>query len=405
MSVEVVVTGMGVVTSAGVGKKPFWKRISSGASCVAAISRFDTRGFRCRIGAQISDQLDTGQIKSSPSLWDLTAAAGLVASREALTDAQIEVGASPMGLFWGSAVGGMISMDEQFKNFYTRGHRWVGPSAVPRTMSNAAAALIAVETGIQGPNCTFASACSASSHAIAQAFEQIRSGVLSRCLVGGADCPIAPVHLQAWDQLRALSPENGTAERACRPFSRNRTGLILGEAAAAFVLERKDEAARRGIEPYATVRSYGANCDAAGILEPSASTESECIQLALTRAGWQKSVPDYIAAHATGSLVGDKAEVAALRSLFGKQSDQLVLSSIKSITGHTLGASGALSMASVLLAMREGTLPPTANYEEFDPDCDLDCVPNTAREASIQRALVHSFAFGGSNVVIALERS
>ena len=404
MSVEVVVTGMGVVTSAGVGKKCFWDTVSNGRSSFAPIRRFDTEGFRCRIGAQISDELDPGEVKTSRKLWDLTACAGLIAAREALADAEVDIEGSPLGLFWGSAVGGIISLDEQFQNFYSRGHRWVTPATVPKTMLAAAAGLIAIETGARGPSCTFASACSASSHALAHAFAQIRSGTLKRCLVGGADCPISPGHLQAWDQLRALSPDNHPPGRACRPFSRNRNGLVLGEAAVAFVLERGDDAEKRGIEPYGRIRSYGANCDAVGVLQPSASSQRECIELALCSAGWQGTVPDYIAAHGTGTLEGDRSEVAALRSLFGEMSDRLTLSSIKSTLGHTLGASGALSLGSVLLAMREGIVPPTANYEEFDPDCDIDCVPNQARAARIEKALVHSFAFGGSNVVIAVEK-
>ena len=403
MSVEVVVSGMGVVSSAGMGKQSFWDTISSGRSTFAPITRFDPTPFRCRIGAQMPDQLDLGQLRTSRSLWDMTACSGLLAAREALAEAKVEVDANPMGLFWGSAVGGIISLDEQFRNFYTRGQRWVTPATVPRTMVAAAAGLIAIETGIQGPNCTFASACSASSHAIVHAFEQIRSGVLNRCLVGGADCPIAPGHLQAWDQLRALSPDSDSPGRACRPFSRNRNGLVLGEAAVAFVLERGDEAEKRGIEPYARIRSYAANCDAAGILQPSASSQRDCIQLALSKAGWQEIVPNYFAAHGTGTLDGDRSEVTALRSLFGEKSDELTISSIKSTLGHTLGASGALSLGSVLLAMRRQVFPPTANYEEFDPDCAIDCIPNKARQGRIEKALVHSFAFGGSNVVIAVE--
>jgi 3-oxoacyl-[acyl-carrier-protein] synthase II len=402
---RVVVTGLGVVTSSGCGIKPFWKVVRSGSSRVDQISQFDVSKYRTRIAATFDPSLVSDvSLKSDRKLWDLTSLISLVSAQEAISSAKLSTLPEETGIFWGSAAGGVASIDDQYRNFYQKGPRWVMPYTLPRIMLNASASLMAIELGLRGPNYVFGTACSSSSHAIGTAFRMISQGALDLCLTGGADCPISPGNLQAWDRLRALANDNETPHRACRPFSRNRSGLVLGDGAATLVLEARKHALERKANIFGEIVGYGANCDALHMIQPSAEGQADCLRLALRDAAVADQIPDYISAHGTGTIEGDKSETDAIEQVFGTDSLRIPISSIKSVIGHTLGASGALALVATLLAIRDGIIPPTANLEEPDPECDLDYVPNTSREQQIGFALVNSFAFGGSNAVLAVSR-
>ncbi len=402
---RVLVTGMGVFSPAGPGKESYWSALRCGQSFISPIRRFDTAGYRSRIAATIDEaEVAVPYSKTDPNLWDLTASIALHSIKEALGDAGWERPPQDAAIVLGSAVSGIVSLDRQFENFYTRGGRFVMPYTVPRTMLNAPAALASIELGIRGPLYMLGTACSSSSQAIGLGFRLIACGLVRTCIVGGTECPVSPGHLQAWDRLRALSKDNETPWRACRPFSRNRSGLVLGEGAAALILEERESAISRGARGYGEILGYGTNSDALQILQPSVASQEDCIRSALADAGRSGELPDYICAHGTATIEGDRKETEAIKACFGPQASRIPISGTKSMTGHTLGASGALGLVSTFLAMREGLLPPTAHLEKPDPECDLDYVPNASRPGSISLALVNSFGFGGCNAVLVVSR-
>jgi len=392
---------MGVFSPGGAGKELFWNVLKCGQSFISPIKRFDTSGYRTRIAATIDENMVPAvNSKTDPNLWDLTASIALIAVKEALNDAGWEEPPREAALVLGSAVAGIVSLDHQFENFYTRGGRFVMPYTVPRIMLNAPAALISIELGIHGPMYMLGTACSSSSQAIGLGHRLIATGLARQCIVGGTECPVSPGHLQAWDRLRALSKDNETPWRACRPFSRNRSGLVLGEGAAGLLLEERDAALSRGARVYGEILGYASNSDAREILQPSTQSQKDCIESALQDAGRAGVCPDYISAHGTATVDGDRKETEAIKACFGQGAAGIAVSGTKSMTGHTLGASGAISLVATLLAMRDGILPPTANLEERDPECDLDYVANVSRPGNISLALVNSFGFGGCNAVL-----
>lgn len=398
---RVLVTGMGVLSPAGSGKEAYWTALCSGRSLISPIRRFDVTGYRTRVAATVDEsQIPPPCCRTDPNLWDLSASIALLSVREALQDAGWQQAPQDAAIVLGSAVGGIVSLDEQFENFYTRGGRFVMPYTVPRIMLSAPAALVSIELGIHGPLYMLATACSSSSQAIGLAYRLIACGLARICIAGGTECPVSPGHLQAWDRLRALSKDNDTPWRACRPFSRNRSGLVLGEGAAALILEERESAMARGARGYGEIVGYASNSDASQILQPSVESQENCIRAALDDTGGHRVLPDYISAHGTATLEGDRKETQAIKACFGAQAARIPISGTKSMTGHTLGASGALALVSTFLAIRDGVLPPTAHLEEPDPECDLDYVPNASRPADISLALVNSFGFGGCNAVL-----
>jgi 3-oxoacyl-(acyl-carrier-protein) synthase len=402
---RVLVTGMGVFSPVGPGKEVYWTALRCGQSFISPIRRFDTADYRTRIAATIDEAtVPIPHLRTDPNLWDLSSSIALISIKEALLDAGWKEPPQDATIVLGSAVAGIVSLDQQFENFYTRGGRFVMPYTVPRIMLNAPAALASIELGIHGPIYMLGTACSSSSQAVGLGYRLISCGLARICIAGGTECPVSPGHLQAWDRLRALSKDNETPWRACRPFSRNRSGLVLGEGAAALVLEEREAALSRGVRGYGEILGYASNSDARQILQPSVESQEDCIRSALADAGLSDALPDYICAHGTATIDGDRKETEAIKACFGPQAGRVPISGTKSMTGHTLGASGALGLVSTLLAMRDGLLPPTAYLEESDPECDLDYVPNTSRPGSVSLALVNSFGFGGCNAVLVVSR-
>jgi nodulation protein E len=299
----------------------------------------------------------------------------------------------------GNSTGGMNTLDDSFSRLYATHGTRAHPLSIPRLMSNAACSAISMDLGLKGPTYTIASACSSGTHAIGQAFSMVRSGQVPIALTGGTEACLTVGTFKGWEALRVLSADT------CRPFSRTRSGLVLGEGAAMFVLETREHAVARGAPIYAEMLGFGMSADAGDITAIDPSGAARAMRGALKDAKINPGDIDYVNAHGTGTALNDKGETAALRLAFGDAADQLAVSSSKGVLGHSLGAAGALELAATALALHHQVIPPTANFEEADPDCDLDYVPNTARNAPIQNAMSSSFAFGGLNAVLVLGRA
>jgi nodulation protein E len=293
-------------------------------------------------------------------------------------------------------VGGQSTQDIGFQEVYKLGHNRVHPLTIPKTMANAGASHISMEFGITGPSFTISTACSSAAHAIGQAYWMVRSGATDLAISGGSEAPFSFGILKAWEAMRVVSPDT------CRPFSKDRHGMILGEGAAMLVLEPLEAARARGARIHAEIVGFGMSADAGHITQPSAEGAARAMRAALRDAALAPEQIAYINAHGTGTAANDPTETAAIRAVFGAHAGRLAVSSTKSMHGHALGASAALECVATALALRDGLLPPTANYREPDPECDLDVIPNQARVARVEYALSNSFAFGGLNAVLAL---
>ncbi len=323
----------------------------------------------------------------------------VIAAREACSDAGIEWTSElreNTAIVTGSCVGGQTSQDEGFVELYKLGRPRVSPLMIPKTMSNAGASCISMEFGITGPSMNISTACSSSSHAIGTAFGMVRSGMVEIALAGGSEAPFSPGILKAWEAMRVVSPDT------CRPFSKDRSGMVLGEGSSMLVLEAWDRAVARGAPIYGEIAGFGMSADAAHITQPSAAGAALAMRMALKDAGCALEQIGYINAHGTGTTANDATETSAIRSLFGQHTEQIAVSSTKSMHGHALGAAGALEAAATILGIGRGLLPPTANFREADPACNLNLIVGTARAQQVEYALSNSFAFGGLNAVLAL---
>jgi nodulation protein E len=396
---RVVITGVGVVCALGHNSQDFWKALSEGRSGIAPLESVEPGLLRFQNGAEVRnwdplryfDEKETGML-------DRFAQFGVVAAREAVADAGIEWSTElreETAIVTGSCVGGQGTEDEGFVNLYRKNIPRVNPLTIPRTMENAAASRISLEMGIVGPTYTVSTACSSSNHAIGQAFWMVRSGAARMAIAGGSEAVFSLGFLKAWEAMRVVSPDT------CRPFSKDRRGLILGEGGAMLVLEPLESAQARGARIYAEVVGFGMGSDAFHTTQPSADGAARGMRAALADGGLAPEDIGYINAHGTATQANDATETAAIRKVFGAQAGRVQVSSTKSMHGHTLGAAGALEGVATALALHHGILPPTANYNEPDPACDLDVIPNHARQAQVEYALSNSFAFGGLNAVLA----
>lgn len=397
--IRVAVTGLGVISAIGNSSTDFWQALEAGRSGIGPLQAVDPALLRFTNAAEVrnftpSEHFDEKEI----SLLDRFAQFGVVAARQAVTQAGIawtqELREST-AIVTGSCTGGQTTEDEGFLNLYRNNIPRVNPFTIPRTMENAAASRISLETGVVGPTYTISTACSSANHAIGQAFWMVRSGASSMAITGGSEAVFSLGFLKAWEAMRVVSPDT------CRPFSKDRRGLILGEGAAMLVLEPLDVARARGAAILGEIVGFGMSSDAFHITQPSPDGAARAMRAAISDAALQSSDIGYINAHGTATLANDATETAAIRQVFGAHADRLAVSSTKSMHGHTLGAAGAMEAAATLLALQHGVLPPTANFTEPDPACDLDVIPNTARPAATRFALSNSFAFGGLNAVLA----
>ena len=396
---RVAISGIGVVSSLGVGVPHFRQALRSGRPGIAPCRQVDPDLLRCSNVAEAADfdparHFDPKELL----LLDRFAQFAIVAADESLQLAGMNrdsLRGSRTVIVTGSSAGGQGTVDDASAALYRDGSSRLNPFTIPRTMSNAAASHISMRYGVTGPAWSVSTACSSSNHAIGQAFWMVRHGLADYAIAGGCEAPLNLGFLKAWEAMRVVSPDT------CRPFSKQRRGIILGEGAAFLVLEPLESARARGVDVLAEIAGFAMNADAAHITQPSAEGAAAAMRAALEDAAMSPVDIGYVNAHGTGTPANDPAETLGIRSVFGAHADRLAVSSTKSMHGHTLGAAGALEAVATVLALHEGWLPPTANFTEPDPECDLDVVPNTSRRHQVAAALSNSFAFGGLNAVLA----
>lgn len=397
---RVAVTGMGIVCSLGADVPQCWNALREGRSAIRRMELVDASRLRFQNAAEVRG-FDPAKHFASDRLvqYDRFTQFALVAAREAMRDAGFGdaltgVSTERMAIVTGSCTGGQTSEDEQFAELYARNSGRVHPLTIPRTMANAAASHIGMEFGITGPAFTISTACSSANHAIGEAFCMVRDGRAELAIAGGSEAPFSLGMLKAWEAMRVVAPDT------CRPFSKDRQGMILGEGAAMLILEPLEAAKARGARLHGEVAGFGMSSDAFHLTRPSADGAARAMKAALTDAQVPTGQVGYINAHGTGTPQNDATEAEAIRSVFGDAGGRIPVSSTKSMHGHALGAAGALEAVATILALREGFLPPTANFTAPDPRCDLDVIPNRGRSAQVESALSNSFAFGGLNAVL-----
>ena len=400
---RVVITGIGVVSPVGLTNAEFWSALVEGRSGIGPITIIPTERLTATIAAQALgfDPAAHFGAKRAGTI-DRVAQFAVVAARSAVRDAGLEIDealALETATVVGTGVGGQNSQDDSYHRLYAENARKLHPLTIPRLMINAAVSHVSMDLHLKGPAYSVASACASGTHAIGLAYQMLRSGQAPVAITGGADACVTVGTIKGWEALHVLSNDT------CRPFSKNRSGLVLGEGAAIIVLETRDHALARGARVYAEILGFGMSADAADITVPDADGAARSIAAALRDARLAADAIDYVNAHGTGTILNDRTETIALRKVFGADADRLAISSIKGVLGHSLGAAGALEAAAAALTLQTQTIPPTANYQERDPDCDLDYVPNTARQGSLRVAISNSFAFGGLNAVLVLGRA
>jgi len=405
---RVAVTGIGCVTPLGLDAPDTWKAALAGESGIDWIQAFDTDGLPVRIAAEVKG-FDATQVVSAKEARKLerNVLLGVAAGREALTDAGMN-GFDParVGVIFGSAIGGVPGILEQADTLRERGPDRVSPNFLPNVLVDSVSGQLAISLGLKGPNFAVVSACATGSHAIGEAAEMIRRGAADAVLAGGTESCMVPLILAGFTAMRGLAVEDEHPPRASRPFDATRAGFVMGEGAGALLLERFDAAEQRGARIYAEVLGYGASNDAHHMAqpEPEATGVAAMMSAALERAGVEPERVGYINAHGTSTPQGDAAETRAIKQVFGDHAYRLAISSTKSMMGHTFGAAGAIEAILSALAIYEGVLPPTINYREPDPECDLDYVPNEARPAQVDVALSNAMGLGGHNGCVLLGR-
>jgi len=397
---RVAITGIGAITALGHNAAALWNGVQSGACGIRPIANIPTDRLAVSHAAEVIGFDPAAHFDSRRlTTIDRTSQLALVAAREAMAGRSLaELEPARAGVILGAAIG-QETFDSSYKSLYGENAKRLHPMTVPRIMPNAPASHVSMEFGARGPCFATASACASSTHAIGLAFQMIRSGMMDLALTGGSDASIVVGFMKAWDALRVLSPD------ACRPFSADRNGLVIGEGAAILVLEEWHHAKMRGADIHAELIGFGMSADAGELTAPDANGAARAMQAALSDAAVTADEVDYVNAHGTGTRLNDKTEVAALRHVFGPHLDAMPVSSSKSMHGHCLNAGGAIEAAITALALRQGILPPTIGFRAPDPDCAIDCVPNEARHAPIQIAMSNSFAFGGLNAVLLLRRA
>jgi nodulation protein E len=400
---RVAITGMGTICALGRNTVEFADALRAGRSGIAPIESADMSLIRFQNGAEVKGYSHQPYFDDRRADFiDRFAQFAVIAAREAVESAGIQWTPElreTAAIVTGSCVGGQSTEDVGFQEVYKFGHNRVHPLTIPKTMANAGASHISMEFGITGPSFTISTACSSAAHAIGQAYLMVRAGMTDLALTGGSEAPFSFGILKAWEAMRVVSQET------CRPFSKDRKGMILGEGAGMLVLEPLEAARARGARIHAEIVGFGMSADACHITQPSAEGAARAMRAALRDSGLAPQQIGYINAHGTATPANDPTETAAIKSVFGSHAGRLPISSTKSMHGHALGAAAALECIASAIALRDGVLPPTANFSEPDPECDLDVIPNEARAAEVEYALSNSFAFGGLNAVLALRKS
>ena len=407
---RVVITGLGLVTPLGTGVEKNWQALVAGRSGIGPVSRFDVSDFPTRIAGEVKDFRPEHFIeKKEIKKMDLFIQYSVAAAQMAMEETRLPITADNedmVGVIIGVGIAGLSTTEEYHRLFLDSRLKRVSPFFTPKVIANLAPGQIAIRYGAKGINYTPTSACSSGAHAVGEAFRLIRMGEQDAVIAGGAEAALTPLGLGGFIAMKAVSCRNDEPEKASRPFDRNRDGFVMGEGAGVVVLEELQQARSRGATIYAEVVGYGANCDAYHITAPSPDGEgaARCMRLALRSGGIEPWEVDYINAHGTSTPYNDATETQAIKRVFGEHAARLAVSSTKSMTGHLLGAAGGVEVPYSALALYHGVLPPTINYEEPDPACDLDYVPNVARRVPIRVALSNSFGFGGTNACLVFRK-
>lgn len=410
MECRVVITGMGVVSPIGIGIETFEEALFEGKNGIARITLFDASSYRSQIAGEVRnfnprDYFSPKQIGRMDRFTQM----GMIAAEEAIKQAGMlpnEEDSGEIGILVGSGVGGLYTIEREQTVLLEKGPRRVSPFLVPMLITDIASAQIAIKYGFSGPNFSISSACASGNHCIGEAFKIIQRGDAEAMVAGGAEAAITPLGLAGFCSIRALSTRNNEPAKASRPFDKQRDGFIIGEGAGVVVLEKWERARKRKVPIWGEIIGFGMSEDAYHITQPIG--DGRGLREAMRRALLDAKIPiekvDYINAHGTSTPLNDKIETRAIKNLFGKNAYRIPVSSTKSMTGHLLGATGGVEMVACLLALKRAIIPPTINYEESDPDCDLDYVPNQSREVKLQVAMSNSMGFGGHNAVLLVKK-
>jgi 3-oxoacyl-[acyl-carrier-protein] synthase II len=410
MQRRVVITGMGCISPLGNDPDILWKNILEGKSGVKRITHYDPTDFKCKIAAEVLD-FDGVSLFGSREVrrMDRFTQFAVAAAMQAVTNSGILINDNnrdQIGVIIGTGIGGLNTIYDQIQIFMERGPSRVSPFLVPMMLPDTAASMVAINLGVQGPNLAVTSACATGTNALGEASEIIRRNQADVILAGGSEAVIVPIAMAGLGVMGALSERNDDPPRASRPFDLTRDGFVMGEGSAVLVVEELEHAQRRGANILAEITGYGTTNDAYHISAPieNGSGAARCMQIALDRGGFKYQDINYINAHGTSTQLNDKSETAAIKTVFGEQSYQIPISSTKSMTGHLLGAAGALEAIICVKALQDQIIPPTINYETPDPVCDLDYVPNQSRPASLYNVMSNSFGFGGHNATIVISK-
>jgi 3-oxoacyl-[acyl-carrier-protein] synthase II len=407
---RVVVTGLGLVIPNGIGVETAWKNVYEGKSGIGPLTRFDTNGFDTKIAGEVKGfnpelYIDKKEIKK----MDLFIHYAIAATKEALEDAQLAItpeNSEQIGVIVGTGLGGLPSIERYHKILLEKGPSRVSPFFIPMLIANLASGQIAIQFGPKGPNTCVVTACATGGHCIGDAFRAIVYGDAEAMITGGTEANITPLSVGGFNAMKALSTRNDEPEKACRPFEKNRDGFVVAEGSGIIILEELQFALKRNAKIYVELVGYGYTGDAYHITAPSPDGDGavRCMRMAIKDAGLKPEEVDHINAHGTSTPLNDLTETIAIKTVFGDHARKMPISATKSMTGHLLGAAGSTEAIFTILAIRDGIMPPTINYEEPDPQCDLDYVPNVSRRKPIRIAMSNAFGFGGTNATLVFKK-
>jgi 3-oxoacyl-[acyl-carrier-protein] synthase II len=407
---RVVITGIGLLIPNGIGVETAWKNICEGRSGIGPLTRFDANGFETRIAGEVKDfnpelYIEKKEIKK----MDLFIQYALAATQEAIEDAQLKItpeNCEQVGVIVGTGLGGLPTIEKYHKVLLEKGPSRITPFFIPMLIANLASGQIAIQFGAKGPNTCVVTACATGAHCIGDAFRAILYGDAEAMIAGGTEANITPLTVGGFNAMKALSTRNEEPEKACRPFEKNRDGFVVAEGAGILILEELEFALKRNAKIYGELVGYGYTGDAYHITAPPPDGDgaARCMRMAIKDAGLRPEEIDYINAHGTSTPLNDVTETLAIKTVFGEHAKKVPISATKSMTGHLLGAAGSTEAIFTVLAIRDGIIPPTINYEEPDPECDLDYVPNVARQKSLNVAMSNAFGFGGTNAALVFKK-
>lgn len=404
------ITGLGIISPLGIGVEKNWEALTQGKSGIAPITRFDTTDFASKIAGEVKDFnpedfIDKKELKKMDTFMHYSLAAGKMAIEDSGLVIDDE-NAERVGVLVGSGLGGLMTIEKYHSILLEKGPKKISPFFIPMLIVNLAPGHISMHFGCKGPNSSIVTACATGNHSIGEAFRIIQRGDADAMIAGGVEATITPLAVGGFCAMKALSTKNDEPEKASRPFEKDRDGFVMAEGAGILVLEEMEKAKKRGAKIYAEITGFGCNADAYHITAPSPNGEgaARCMNLVLKDAGLSPEDIDYINAHGTSTQMNDISETQGMKTVFKEHAKKVAISSTKSMTGHLLGAAGGVESVFSILAIRNGVAPPTINYETPDPECDLDYVPNQAREQNIKTVMSNSFGFGGTNATLIFKK-